>query len=79
VPAALARAATTGAPDTGPDSLAESLTSTIRDVVRARVLATTGTPSQGVSKLIAGADGSLASGDVVTAVAQLLSAWKLVS
>ncbi|WP_051264785.1 glycoside hydrolase family 3 N-terminal domain-containing protein [Nakamurella lactea] len=77
--AALGRAAATARSAAGPNSLGEALTSAIRDIVQDRVLATTGTPSPGVSTLIAGADHSLASGDVVKAVAQLLLAWKLVS
>lgn len=75
----LARAAGRAPAGAGPHSFGEALTSIIRDIVQERVLATSGTPSQEVSTLIAGADHSLASGDVVKAVAQLLLAWKLVS
>lgn len=67
-------------PDAGQrHSLGEALTSVIRDLVQNRVLATTGTPSPRVSALIADADHALASGDVLSAVARLLLAWKLVS
>ncbi len=54
-------------------------TDTLRQLVQQRVPATTGTPTEPVSKLIAGADHSMASGDLLRAVAQLLLAWKLVS
>ncbi len=62
-----------------PRSIGIAVTDTLRQLVQQRVLATTGTPTEPVSKLIAGADHSLASGDLLRAVAQLLLAWKLVS